>query len=329
MPAVLVVDPDPKLASSLAGLLTGRGFQSLTAASADQALKRLEEGSFDLILTEIQLPGTSGFDFIRAARARDPGLPFVVLANEESFWWAREAIRLGARDYLVKHLDRVDVLVESVERVVRTVRQERETRELLNGISNLQDEFLRSLVHLDRQNLELQERLDGAPAEAPSPYRILVVDDEPLVCGVLRDLFVEHGFQVEVANTAERAMAWVDSGSFDLVVTDKNLPGMSGLDLLRRVKERNPEVEVLIVTGYASLDSAIEAIDWGASGYLLKPFENLDEVLSKVNEIRRRQQFRAQAPQFLERFKARNRDLIEKYQEVRRRLAELVSRTPL
>jgi DNA-binding NtrC family response regulator len=329
MPAVLVVDPDPKLASSLAGLLTGRGFQSLTAATGAEALKRLEEGSFDLILTEVQLPGMSGFDFIRAARARDPGLPFVILASEESFWWAREAIRLGARDYLVKHLDRVDVLVESVERVVRTVRQERETRKLLNQISSLQEEFLRYLVRLDHQNLELQERLEGIPPDGAHPYRILVVDDEPLICGVLRDILVEKGFEVEVANTAERAMAWVESGSFDLVVTDKNLPGMSGLDLLRRIKERSPDMEVLIITGYASLDSAIEALDWGASGYLLKPFENLDEVVAKVNEIRRRQQFRARAPQFLERFKARNRDLVEKYQEVRRRLAELAHRAPL
>jgi DNA-binding NtrC family response regulator len=324
VPSLLIVDPDPKLATSLGELLTGRGYESVAASSGEQALEVLSQFPTDLVLTEVRLPGMTGFDLIRAARRRDPGMAFMVLTDTENFRYALEAIRLGARDYLVKHVDRVDFLVATIERGVRQVWKERESRELLTQLSKLQEEFLKNLVHLEHENATLQERLAGSNSKAPANrYRIMVVDDEPVVCTVLNELFTGEGFSVELAFTAEEALAKIERAPVDLVIADKNLPKMNGLDLLRRVKERSPRVEFLIMTGYGSLDSAIAAMDSGAAAYVLKPFGDLEDVLIKVNEIRAKQEFQARAGYFLDRFKARNRDFIEKYQEMRRRLSEL------
>jgi DNA-binding response OmpR family regulator len=319
------VDSDPKLASSLGGLLRGRGYRALAATSGEQALQLVTQEPVDLLLTEIPLSGMTGFDLVGAARHHDPTLPFVVLSSTENFWWAVEAIRLGAKDFLVKHHDRIDVLVGRIELVLAQVRAERETQALFAQVSTLHEEFLRNLVYLERENAELQERLKGGRAVL-GEYRILVVDDEPHVCAILRDLFGTEGYTVETASSAEQASALVGPDRFHLVIVDKNLPGESGLDLLRRVKEQDPQCDVLIITAYATLDSAIAALEGGAVGYLLKPFENLDEVLEKVRDLRRRHFIRTRSAQFLERFKGRNRDFLEKYKDVRRRLSDLSAR---
>lgn len=323
MPSLLFVDPDPKFSTSLAELFAGRGFRTATAQSGEEAQALLRNERFELILTEIQLPGMSGFDLVRESRVIDPYQAFAVLTGSESFWWAHESIRLGAREYLVKHLDRVDFLVESIERVSRRLRAERESRELLAHVGSVHDELLKSLVHLEREKVSLEERLGQATPRTLDPYRILVVDDEPLVGAVLRELFVDAGFHVDTTTTGEDAMMRLDAGGTHLVLADKNLPGLSGLDLLRYVKDVHPGVEVVMMTGYASLESAIEALDMGASAYLLKPFDDLQEVIRKVRDLRRKQESRARAADFLDRFKSRNRAFIDKYEELRRRLSEL------
>jgi DNA-binding NtrC family response regulator len=323
VPSLLIVDPDPKLATSLGELLTGRGFESLSASSGEQALQILGDVSVDLVLTEARLPGMTGFDLIRTARRKDPMLAFMVLTDTENFRFALDAIRLGARDYLVKQVDRIDFLVATIERGVRQVRRERESRDLLVQLSALQEEFLRNLVHLEHENAVLQEKLAGGSPQQAAHYRVLIVDDEPVVCKVLAELFTTEGFLVHTTVSAEDAITLLARTPIDLVVADKNLPRMNGIELLRCVKATAPGIEFLIITGYGSLDSAIAAMDSGAAGYLLKPFSDLSEILSKVREIRAKQEFRARAAQFLERFKVRNRAFIEKYQEMRRRLSDL------
>jgi DNA-binding NtrC family response regulator len=324
VPSLLIVDPDPKFASSLAELFANRGFTTATAQSGEDARPLIGTNKFDLLLTEIQLPGISGFELVREARRDDPHVAFAVLTSSESFWAALEAIRLGAREYLVKHLDRVDFLVETVETLVRRLRAEREGRDLLAWIGTVHGELLRSVVHLEKENVKLEERLGQRPPISFDPYRVLVVDDEPLVLGILREVFVEAGFEVEMAASAEDATARLDAAPpFHIVLADKNLPGASGLDLLRFIKERHPTLDVLMMTGYGSLESAIEAMNIGAAGYLIKPFENLHDVVERVREIRKKQEQKARASDFLERFKARNASFLEKYEELRRRLAEL------
>ena len=301
MQSLLFVDPDPKFASSLAELFAGRGFETATALSAEDARPLLAARRFDLLLTEIQLPSASGFELVRDARTLDPNQAFAVLTASESFWSALEAIRLGAREYLVKHLDRVDFLVESIERVVGRVVVERESREILSGVTTVHDELLKSLVHLERENNTLSEKLGELQPRTLEPYRILIVDDEVLVGEVLQTLFIDAGFEVETAVSGELAMARIDQGGLHLVLADKNLPGISGLDLIRYVKDVHPHIEVVMMTGFASLESAIEALELGAAAYLLKPFEDLTEVMRKVGDIRRKQEFRARATDFLDR----------------------------
>lgn len=115
--------------------------------------------------------------------------------------------------------------------------------------------------------------------------RILVVDDEATLQMALTIAFEGAGDEVAVAASAEEAMERLRAGAFDAVLIDKNLPGKSGLDLVRWIRERNLTVALVVMTAYASAESATEALNLGIDRYLEKPFENLIAIPKMVDGV--------------------------------------------
>src|SRR5437867_11955344 len=117
----------------------------------------------------------------------------------------------------------------------------------------------------------------GADGEGLEPARVLVVDDEPSVVEVFREFLSGEGYALSVALSGEEAVRLIPEIKPDLVLTDINLPGLSGLEVMRFAKREDPEVAVIVVTGYASASTAIDALREGAYDYVTKPFD-LDDV---------------------------------------------------
>ncbi|HEY3066566.1 MAG TPA: sigma-54 dependent transcriptional regulator [Methylomirabilota bacterium] len=115
----------------------------------------------------------------------------------------------------------------------------------------------------------------------PSPS-ILVVDDEPLMQDVLHRLLCAQGYAVATAATGEEAVAQLEERDFDVVLSDIVMPGLDGLAVLDRCRSLNPRAAVILMTAYATVDSAIAALRSGASDYLEKPF--LSEDLTRCVE---------------------------------------------
>jgi DNA-binding NtrC family response regulator len=107
--------------------------------------------------------------------------------------------------------------------------------------------------------------------------RILVVDDEEALRSGLAEILREEGYDVGEAPDGRSALERVQGELIDLVCTDVRMPGMDGLELLQCIKRESPETEVVVITGFASLQSAVDAVKRGAEDYLAKPFD-LDEV---------------------------------------------------
>ncbi|MBZ0156923.1 MAG: sigma-54 dependent transcriptional regulator [Alphaproteobacteria bacterium] len=101
--------------------------------------------------------------------------------------------------------------------------------------------------------------------------RLLIVEDEETLSASLKRVFAREGYLVDAVNSAEAALDLLDEGYFDLIVTDIILPGVDGIELLRKVKERNPDQSIIIMTAYASLETAVEALRAGAYDYVVKP----------------------------------------------------------
>ncbi len=116
-------------------------------------------------------------------------------------------------------------------------------------------------------------------AHAEERPRILVVDDEAVICDILRDYLLFVGFAVATAGSGEQAVEVLRNDPFyDLVLTDLKMPGMGGLDLMRHLSESHTGLVMVIMTGFGTVETAIEAMKHGAFDYILKPFKPEDVV---------------------------------------------------
>lgn len=112
----------------------------------------------------------------------------------------------------------------------------------------------------------------------PGPIRrLLVVDDEPIVGKRLHQVFTKIGFEIETYTDSASALAAIAARPFDVVVTDLKMEGIDGIEVLKRVRRQNPATQVIIITGYASADTAKLAQQEGVFAFLAKPFR-LDEL---------------------------------------------------
>jgi len=111
------------------------------------------------------------------------------------------------------------------------------------------------------------------------PVRILVVDDEEFIRDVLQRRLSQDGRVVETASDGVEAIEKFTKGPFDAVVTDLAMPRMGGVELVKRIKESSPQTVTIVLTGHATLDSAMEVLRQGCDDYLLKPISNLDLVV--------------------------------------------------
>lgn len=125
------------------------------------------------------------------------------------------------------------------------------------------------------------------PAGKQAPRRVLAVDDEAIVLHSIRKSLSRRGFAVDEAFSGHAALARIQTAPYELVLLDMRMPDANGLDVLTKIKKRQPGLPVIIVTGYASIETAVEAIQRGAADYVPKPFTP-DELASAATRVLQR-----------------------------------------
>jgi diguanylate cyclase (GGDEF)-like protein/PAS domain S-box-containing protein len=144
--------------------------------------------------------------------------------------------------------------------------------------------------------------------EMDEKERILIVDDDESARRSLKLIFRKKGYEVEMAGTGRDAIEKAQGGFFNLALLDIRLPDTAGIELLAPLKELHPDMAVILITGYASLKTAVQALNDGASGYITKPL-NVDEVLSKARDVFEKQRLVMENRRL---FQAAQRELAER-----------------
>ena len=113
--------------------------------------------------------------------------------------------------------------------------------------------------------------------------RILVIDDEDSMCNFMKIMLSKEGFEVDSASSGMEGISFLKQKNYDLVIADMNMPGMTGIEVLKEVKSFRTDQELIVMTAYASVETAIDAMKHGARDYITKPFK-LDELKIVINK---------------------------------------------
>ena len=119
--------------------------------------------------------------------------------------------------------------------------------------------------------------------------RILVVDDDENIRKVLETILEDEGYYVELVGTAKKAIERTRRNFYNLALIDVRLPDMEGIELLTKIRDTTPRIRKIIITGYPTLQNAVEAVNKGADAYIMKPFD-MEKVLARIREQLKKQE---------------------------------------
>lgn len=154
----------------------------------------------------------------------------------------------------------------------------------------------------------------GAGHPIPPPH-ILIMEDEPSVANGVKMVLTEEGYAVDLAMTGQSALDLFFNNGFDLLVADLKLPDIDGMEVIKQVKAKRPETEVVVITGYASVYSAVDAMKLGTFDYLPKPFTD-DEIKGAVSKALEKRA-KVSVDKLLEKAVAQEEKLIQKREVTR------------
>jgi CheY-like chemotaxis protein len=281
---------EPELTASLDALAAAARHDPAIAVSADAELARAAGPQRAVEHPDAAVVSLGAADTPDAglgeARTRAPGAALVVVDSAPSAERLATAIYGGARAYLPRSA------LDLLGRVVAAAAARRHGEAL--GVKIVEALAKHKVITGAERNRQPAPQEDVDPrliadsnaqpqsAVVPTGHEVLVVDDEAVVLTVLREALRRGGYRVTTASSAEEAIDLMQKRRFDLVLTDKNLPGASGLDVLRAARTLSPAPAIVLITGYSSFDSAIEAMDIGAHDYIEKPIRDVDDLRFRI-----------------------------------------------
>jgi len=250
---LLIVDDEEEFLMSSSQALGRRDFVVDMAPNGVTALEKVESNQYDAVVLDVKMPDIDGIEVFRQIHRIRPNLPVLLLTGHSSIGDAFHTSKDGIADYLSKPID-MDELAKCINRAISAAAGREEMAE------------------------------EGFPAiDTGEPVRVMIVDDEAELLDSLRKIFQRRNMEVTTAVSGEVALSMLQQALVDIIVLDVKMPGMDGLEVLRRVKQQYPSIEVILLSGHPSVEAALEGVRLGAGEYLKKP-PDIDEL---VNTIRR------------------------------------------
>ncbi len=250
MVRLLLVDDESDFLESIGPALKRRGFDVTTCLDPRAALKILEQERFDVAVLDVKMPGLSGDQLFRQLKLRWPEVQVIMLTGHGSVQQAFGLSQEGVFEYLAKPCE--------VEKLAATC---------MNAVA-----------------VRVRGKVESEPAgEAPlaGPVRLLLIDDEEEFLESIVPALKRRGMEVESATRGEDALDVLVEKNFDVVLLDFKMPGLDGLETLRRIKKLRPTCQVIIISGLPNVASVVESLREGAFDYLVKP-QDMELLVRKI-----------------------------------------------
>jgi DNA-binding NtrC family response regulator len=251
---MLLVDDEEEFLLSSSRALARRGFEVDVAANGVTALEKIEQNSYDVVVLDVKMPDIDGIEVFLQIHKKLPDLPVILLTGHGSLEDAFQTAKAGIADYLAKPVD-IDVLAEKVRKAMTKVPKTDLTKTASSITENI---------------------------------RVMLVDDEIDFLTGIKKVLDRRRMEVITADSGEKALSLLKENPIDIIVLDLKMPGMDGIEALKRVKQAYPGIEVIILTGHPTVESALEVIRLGANEYLKKPpqIEELTATIRRLYENR-------------------------------------------
>jgi diguanylate cyclase (GGDEF)-like protein len=150
------------------------------------------------------------------------------------------------------------------------------------------------LIEPEGMNPGLDPRDPENETASCRPVRLLIVDDEDMMRTFLREVLKDEGYDIELAASGDEAVKRLEQDHFDIVLTDIVMPGMDGLGVVAAARQLPTDIDVIVMTGYASMETAVESMKLGAADYITKPF-NIDQIRIIVANVVKERRLKRQA----------------------------------
>jgi DNA-binding NtrC family response regulator len=234
MAKILIVDDEARIRELLRKALTREGYEVVSVPTAEQSLELIFQEPFDLLLLDVRLSGESGLSILKRVREHQKEVPVVIYSGVITPELEKEAREAGANEVLSKDIDILQ-LVAQIGKIVKA-----------------KDKIFKSPIERGEKSL-------------------LVVDDEEGIRRVLREFFNRKGYKVFEAENGEKALQLARSEKISAVLLDIKMPGMDGIETLKKLLEINPKLGVVMTTAVEDEDKVKKALELGAYSYVLKP----------------------------------------------------------
>jgi DNA-binding NtrC family response regulator len=286
---LLLVDDEEDYVRTMAERMEMRDVGSRVALNGEEALRMVQEDAPDVMVLDLRMPGIDGMAVLERVKKTHPHIQVIILTGHGSDREEREARQLGAFEYLQKPADTV--------RLLATVRSA--WKKSLEFLQQSRDKFDRAmtaaalaeggLTEAAQDHLvEPHDADEAGPAETEAAHtpggaalKVLYVDDEEDFVRTMAERMEMRALGGEVALSGEAALHMIEGDVPDVMVLDLRMPGLDGLEVLRRVKATYPQVEVIVMTGRGTEQDEEEAKKLGAFAYLTKPVD-INELMETV-----------------------------------------------
>ena len=251
---LLLVDDEEDFVTSSSQALNRRGFEVSIALNGVTALEMMDKQIYDVIVLDVKMPDIDGIEVFNQIIKKYPELPVILLTGHSSFDDAFQTARNGVADYLNKPIE-IEKLAEHIEEAVRKAGE-----------------------------LQKNKLTDAKTYSLENDIRIMLIDDEVEFLESMKKILQRRKMIVTIAESGEKGLSLLKKDIVDVVVLDVKMPGMDGLEVLRRIKEHYLSIEVILLTGHPSVEAAMEGIKLGANEYLKKP-PDIDELTATIRRL--------------------------------------------